>query len=477
MTSYIKQEHPDYTANSQMWRRYRDLYAGGERFRQNAGEYLVARQREPLEVYHERLNRVFYENYIGSIIDWYTATLLRKEPVIEFLGAGEPTKRFFNDFIRDCDLRGTTLPQFLRDQMTELLIAGKSWLAVDFPQQGEPAKTRAEEDAMGRSRAYLTAYGADEVINWSRDHKGELEWAVIRTTCLKQDTVQTFGWKKERRWIYYDRERFEIHVETEGEKGKAIELLAEGAHGFAAIHKVPLFELKVSPGLWLMNKAALLQLEHFNKSNALGWALTMGLFAMPVIYSDKELQQAVGESYYLQLGAQDRFGWTEPEGKVFQIASDNLARLKDEIYRVSYLMQQAGGGGEQQSGLSKRWDFSVTAEILRAYGDLIKDAVQNIMTSIAAARQDECEIDVSGLDEFDIADFTTEISGAQALLNLGIESPTLKRQVLKRVALKYLCDARQEIKNRIVDEIDASGIVKQDDARDMVEGADAKPNQ
>ena len=33
-----------------------------------------------------------------------------------------------------------------------------------------------------------------------------------------------------------------------------------------------------------MNKAALLQLEHFNKSNALSWALTMGLFATPVIY-------------------------------------------------------------------------------------------------------------------------------------------------------------------------------------------------
>jgi hypothetical protein len=28
--------------------------------------------------------------------------------------------------------------------------------------------------------------------------------------------------------------------------------------------------------------------------------------------------------------------------------------------------------------------------------------------------------------------------------------------VRKRVALKYLCDARQEIKNRIVEEIDAN---------------------
>ena len=44
------------------------------------------------------------------------------------------------------------------------------------------------------------------------------------------------------------------------------------------------------------------------------------------------------------------------------------------------------------------------------------------------------------------------------VVNLGIESPTLKRQVFKRVALKYLCDARQDIKNRIAEEIDASRI-------------------
>ncbi|HXJ39985.1 MAG TPA: hypothetical protein VNH18_11975, partial [Bryobacteraceae bacterium] len=244
MNSYIEQEHPDYTANSRMWRRYRDLYAGGERFRQNAAEYLVRRQKEPYEVYQERLNRVFYENYLGSIVDWYTATLVRKEPVIEFLNAGESTRTFFNQFVQNSDLRGTTLAQFFKEQMTELLISGKSWVAVDFPMHGGPALTRAEEDALGRSRAYLTAYSADEVINWSYDQKGELEWAVIRTTCLKQDTVQTLGWKKEHRWIYYDRERYEIHVETEGERERSVRLVAEGQHGFAGIHRVPLFELR-----------------------------------------------------------------------------------------------------------------------------------------------------------------------------------------------------------------------------------------
>ena len=44
--------------------------------------------------------------------------------------------------------------------------------------------------------------------------------------------------------------------------------------------------------------------------------------------------KVVGESYYIQLGPNDRFGWTEPEGHVYKIASENLDRLKDEIYRV-----------------------------------------------------------------------------------------------------------------------------------------------
>jgi hypothetical protein len=453
--THIEQEHPDYTSKVRMWRRYRDLYAGGEQFRQNAAEYLLRRQKEPLEVYQERLARVFYENYLGSIVDWYTATLVRREPILEFAGTNEPAKQFFARFVQNCDLRGTTLTQFFKQQITEALVCGKSYVVVDFPRTDSPALTRADEDASGRSRAYLVAYNADELINWSYDEQGELEWVVVRTSLLKQDNVKTFGWKRETRWIYYDRERFEIY-ERRGADQKAIELIDQGRHGFAGIGRVPVFELRVSEGLWLTNKIALLQLEHFNKSNALGWALTMGLFAMPVIYSEREFNQITGESYYLQLGPDDKFGWTEPTGNVFQIASENLGRLKDEIYRVSYLMQQAGdGSGAAQSGLSQQWEFSVTQEILRSYGDTVKDSIRNVLSAIVAARQDDLAIDAMGLDEFDITDFSTEANDAKSLLGLGIKSPTLTKQVQKRVAMKYLCDARQEIKNRISEEIDA----------------------
>jgi hypothetical protein len=457
--NYINREHPDYAAQKATWRKYKDLYAGGERMRQNASEYLVRRGREPGDVYAERLSRVFYENYAGSIIDWYAATLLRREPVLTYDGANEAGKRFFNAFAENCDLKGSTLTDFYRRRFIEALVFGKSYIAVDFPRTGEHVMTRAEEDHLGRSRAYLVEYSPEEVINWSYDEDGNLEWVVLRATSVRQEKVTDSGWVKETHWVYYDRENFKVFRRSENGEGSAIELVSEGCHGLAFQHRVPVFELRVSDGLWLMNKSALVQLEHFNKSNALSWALTMGLFAMPVVYSERDFNQIVGESYYIQLGKDDRFGWTEPEGKVYQIAANNLVKLKEEIYRVCYLMAQSGGAGldgAAQSGLSKLRDFSVTQEVLRAYGDMVKDSMKQVLRAIAAARKDELTLDVSGLDEFDIGDFSAELDDAKKLLEMGIESETLKKQLFKKLAFKYLCDARQEVKSRIAEEIDRS---------------------
>src|SRR5579863_3561757 len=88
----INQEHPDFANKRAMWRQYRERYAGGEQFKMNADRYLVRRQKEPGDVYAERLSRSFYENYIGSIVDWYAATLFRRESVFAFDGKNDRAK-------------------------------------------------------------------------------------------------------------------------------------------------------------------------------------------------------------------------------------------------------------------------------------------------------------------------------------------------------------------------------------------------
>src|SRR5262245_1701088 len=99
----IDQEHPEYAARKSVWRKYHDLYVGGEQFKSRAQQYLIRRQREPGDVYGERLGRVFYENYIGSIVDWYAATLFRREPVLTFEGNNEAAKAFFAALVDDVD--------------------------------------------------------------------------------------------------------------------------------------------------------------------------------------------------------------------------------------------------------------------------------------------------------------------------------------------------------------------------------------
>jgi hypothetical protein len=128
--------------------------------------------------------------------------------------------------------------------------------------------------------------------------------------------------------------------------------------------------------------------------------------------------------------------------------------MKTEIYRVCYLMPQSWDAQTTQSGTSKLRDFTVTHEVLRAYGDAIKDTLKRLLRAIEAARQDELTVDVSGLDEFDIGDFSSELDDAQRLLTLGVGSPTLRKEIFKKLAQKYLCDVRQELKDQIVKEIE-----------------------
>ena len=147
----IDREHPEYTAKKATWKKYRDLYVGGEQFKANAAEYLIKRHREPLDVYYERLYRVFYENYLGSIVDWYGATLFRREPILSFQGPNEAGKAFYSDFVEDCDLRGSCLSDFFRKVLVEALVSGIGLRAGGLPAlQRHPRRTAPRKRPAGR---------------------------------------------------------------------------------------------------------------------------------------------------------------------------------------------------------------------------------------------------------------------------------------------------------------------------------------
>ena len=301
MIELLEREHPEYRDRREMWQRHWDFYAGGEQLRRNASLYLVRRQKEPNDVYTERLNRVFYENYLGSCIDWYAATLFRSQPGISFRASVSGVEDFYTNFVGDCDCRGTSLADLARTVFIRTLVYREGYVLIDFPRVKDTVTNRAEEDALGKSRAYLVPYTPQQLTNWKTDENGDFEWVVLRTERVFQEGFDDSAIVRERVWAVYDRERFRIFSHkrrtSAGASGAAAapagteaKLVDEGRHGLAEIGRVPLVKMAVSDGLWLANKGALLQQEHFNKANALSWALHMGLFAMPVIYSEREWQ-------------------------------------------------------------------------------------------------------------------------------------------------------------------------------------------
>ncbi len=473
----LEAKHNFYKLYEDAWRRYRAFYEGGEKLRvmSRLGNYLIKRQKEPNEVYAERLNRMYYENYLGSIFDWYAASLFRTEPQIEF---GELDEGFWAAFLKDVDRAGTSFTEFLRQAFLSALIHKTAWVLVDLPQIDAPVANRAEEDRLGKSRAYLVLYEAPDVLDWREVGAGNLEWAKIRTADAFRADPTTAELIHRDTWTIFTRDRFARYQrerkETPGTSasistggGSQEQLIdklpgpaGEGAHSMAAEGRLPLLWLALNSGLWLADRAGMLVFEHFQKSNALAWAIHMGLFAMPVIFSDREWNQIMGEAYYLQLGPQDKFDWTEPKGATFDLAARNLDRLKHEIYRVCYLAPQAGSEqlrNVMQSGASKAQDYRIAEDVLKSFGSVTRRAAQRILQAVAQARgEDPGAISVRGLDNFDIRDLETDIRNAIDLQIVVRDSPTFLKENQKRLANKAMDDAPDEMKARIAEEIDSA---------------------
>ncbi len=449
------EEHAEYQAWLPSLDTYRDLYTGGAQIKSKASKYLYRRHKEPLEVFHERVGRAYYENYIGSIVDWFASTLFRREPILSVDQTTEATSSYYHTFFNDCDRNDTSITDFIRRRFIESLVYGRSYCALEFPKTALQYQSRLEQQRAGADRAYLTEIHPLDVINWGRGDRGQLSYLTVRLAPARELSEQGVRQNLSRFLVYTETEY--LIVEKDGEGRLRVE--EQGAHATSALNRPPVFELTVSDGLWLMNKAAHLQLEHFNKSNGLAWSLGMALYATPVIYSKRQFNQVLGESYYIHLDPEDKFGWTEPEGNVYRIALENLSRLQEEIYRTCYLMGQSRSwlaGSSQSSGSSKRQDYQITQEVLRAYGDGVKDFLKRLLETLIAVRQDSSRITVSGLDEFEVGEFRDELDEAQRLLSIGLSSKTFRKQVFKKLALKFLGDVNETAKERIAREIDVA---------------------
>lgn len=459
---YLKSTHPDY--NSRLCDKYELLYEGGNEFLANAHKFLIRGNSEGDRVYNERLSRCFYIGYVGSIIDYFSSCLFAYNATINQNKIKDP---FYEKFFKDVDNKGTDLDQFFKKMFTEALINKRVYILIDFPKTPEevPIENLKQQLELGLDRAYLCYFKKHQLLDWQKDEFGNYEWVKFYTQESFKENFNSPLIKRHKFYIYnkYECLVYQLDEEVNKENPKPIDeleatLIHNAPHSLPG--RVPMKELKVTDGLWVMNKLASIQTELFNLDNALAWQEYQGHFSMPVIKLENpedEFKQKFGSGYWIRLGANDDFSWTEPEGKMMEVGLKRRESLKDELYRVVHQMSlsvQQTKSQTRQSGSSKQEDRYATETILKSFGDLIRESMQNVLDLVSTARGDDIEWDVSGFSNFDIESMTEKLAQLLQLQAINIHSETFKKESEKRLVSLYLEDANTETKDKIISEIE-----------------------
>lgn len=492
----LSQMHPDYKDLRDDWTKMSILYEGGHTIRQVSTQFLQRRPRELQEVYQARVDRFTYDNILGACFGWYRAALFKNPPTIigstakDQKGAllnrivnsiaqfaaratGIPlTNRldeFYISFRDDCDRTGTSLVDFYRGIWTNFALHRVAYVLIDLPQMEIPATSLKDQidagvlDDKGKPLPYLVSYSPLSVINWNNDRYGNLEWAIVQMQGTRREFLEDEHAIDT--WYYFDKQKFlkyeykravgETALTRLDENARAT-LVANGAHSLSQYMINPLLRFEVSEDLWLANRAFLPVIDYLNHENAYKWALELANLCMPVINSDDDIDPQLSEAGFIKLPKDAKYGWTEPEGRTFGRSAERLVQLREDIYRLLYLVYQgrrSTASADGASAQSKEQDLQPAQDVLNEYGEMICRAMQKTMNLVARAREDSTVFDVRGM-KFGKTITLEAIQKVAAILALGVPSDAFYREVFRQTASEALPDVNPDVIDTIYEDIE-----------------------
>jgi hypothetical protein len=148
-----------YQNNKERWQFLLESYLGGDEYRR--GQHLTRYSMETSKEYDARLKVTPLDNHCRSVISVYTSFLFRECPEREFGSISNNLN--LEAFLKDADLDGRSLDNFMRDVAIWSSVFGHCWVMVAKPQSN--STTRADELNQG-IRPYVNLMTPLTVIDW-----------------------------------------------------------------------------------------------------------------------------------------------------------------------------------------------------------------------------------------------------------------------------------------------------------------------
>lgn len=457
------------------------LYDGDELFEKRLNTFLPQWEREPDDRYHLRKKNAFYRNYLGAIVDYFSALLFTSKP--KTIARGVDTKEpkpdpgeYYDTFREDCDRTGTDLDAFFKDRLTDAMVHRCSWFSIEQPslRTGEvDPESRADFEARKLGDCWLRPLDFDQVLDWETDDAGQLAWVLVFSCDMRRAGPGASRNMVTNTWEHYLADRVDTYSIT-FDKTKpptqetVVALTGSRKHGFG---RVPVLSIDLPRALWAANRLRTPQIEHFRSSNAQAWSLKTSCYAMMVfnVESPEDFVKAtVGPGRGWVLGVTEKAGWQAPPSEHFAALDANISAQKDEIFRLAHQMAlgvENNAAAIGRTAESKSEDAQSTRVILLAYARKVKETIERVYDLIEARRGDKLKWSVEGLDDFADADLIGLVDQVVKLQSFGsIPSRTFRVQMFQKLAEGLLPDLDQATKSKIQTEIEAGTTDPADDA-------------
>ena len=444
------------------YQKYQALYEGGRAFRDKIKSFLTKNAIESDAQYSRRANEACYNGYINSIVNQFRSQLF-SSPFVIRTEPEESDSFYTKDFTEDCDLEGSDFQNFMSNVFTTALVKCSSWILAEMPDDEDPPPDNLlDEQERGLLRGWIKELQPDLVFDWEYDSFGQLKWVITYSSETRRDDPRLARTMITETWKIYDSadvETFSITYE-QGKRPTAdeeIPSLGKRPHKFT---RVPLIRLEMPIGLWLVNRLADAQIEHFRMDNALGWAMRRACYPTVVYKAEKPEEaniRASTDGFAVIIGKDEDFKVVSASSESFEVIGKRVATFKDEIHRLALQMSLAvdnSPGALKRSGDSKAMDAQATEICLQAYAVIVKAAVEEIFELISDARGDTSLVfSIEGMDQFNVVDFDSVLNAAKLAKDLDIKSDTFHKELDSKVAESLLANVSQVVKDTIRKEI------------------------
>lgn len=466
----LDKTHDAYDAD--YWADLDALYRGGKAFRDRIENFLFRNPFEGEDVFEQRKREATYRSYMGPIIDHYSSWLFSGDYQIRAKENGKtvPTPMEYVA-LREEAQEDVDLTDFLKERFTKSLVEQRSHWICEMPVASTTPypEDRGQFETLGFKKVRLHKVDASDLYYWELDAKGKLAWCVVHSIQKVRPSIAHVTCVMVETWKVYDPINVSTYVlsyaEGQRPKDQNIQVKEDTVykHGFK---QVPLVTLCMPEGMWIANRTFDPQTAHFRLGSALDWSIKRTCYASPVFHlEDGDKDFTLGIGYGIKLGIDEKMSWAAPPSGQFDVISKEVDVQRNDVYRMTHQMSQGMDNNAETVGRSadsKEIDNAATRVMLHAYGRVVAKAVEETYEIVSDAWGDESiEWSIEGFTGYDTATAPQVISNAQNVQLVNVPSPTLMKELKKKVAFAALPEMAQDTKDiiaqEISDAIDAAG--------------------